>query len=258
MNKFLRSLTVGLFAVFFASAAQAADLAPGAYSAGSVRGNASFKVPGSDQFQRLTPGIALPQGAIVKTESGATVTIVFGSGSIASIQENSEIEITKFEQALFSGPIPVASEPAVSNTEIRIINGGVTSKVAKLMKGSSYTINTPVGAAGVRGTTFNVFFNAETGSFIIATVEGLVEFTSNQGITTPVAGGQQFLGLLDIDAETGAATLRGSSVMALPEEVRAAIEAAVGVIAGNTDSSGTAAGLTIVPVETTQIGVSPN
>lgn len=255
MKNILRLLTSGIIAAFIAVAAQAAELAPGAYSAGTVRGDVSYKLAGSSEYQRLAPGVALPQGATIKTGDDSSALLVLGSGSVVAIRANSEVEVTKFEQAPFSGPISVDAEPSVSNTEIRLINGGVTSKVAKLKKGSSYTVNTPVGAAGVRGTTFNVFYNAETGEFSISTAEGLVVFSSS-GTETPVADGQRFVARLVIDAE-GNVSLVGLTVEELPVAVRERIEAEVGGIAG-VSGQAVLPGLILVPMDTTQLGVSPN
>jgi hypothetical protein len=256
MKNILRLLTGGLVAAFFAIAAHASELAPGAFSAGTVRGDVSYKVAGSSEYQKLSAGVALPQGATIKTGANSSVVVVFGSGSIAAIPANSEVEITKFEQALFSGPVPINAEPAVSNTEIRLIDGGVTSKVAKLKKGSAYTVNTPVGAAGVRGTIFNVWFKAETNEFSISCAEGEVVYSSNEAITTPIAAGQRFLATLEF-TPPNTFTLSGATVGDLPDDVRAEIEAAVGVIASamglDTDPV-----LILNPVDTTQIGVSPN
>ncbi len=253
MNKLLRLLTGGLFAAFFAIAAQAADLAPGAYSVGSVRGNVTYKVPGSDQFQRLTPGIALPQGAVIRTGAGASALIVFGSGSMAAIAENSEIEVTKFEQAMFSGPIPVDVEPAVSNTEIRIINGAVTSKVAKLKPGSSYTVNTPVGAAGVRGTIFRVSYNRETGAFGLTVAEGAVSH-ADATETTLVPEGQELLGTFD--ATNG--TFGGKILQLVSPEDLQALLAVFNVNVGAALEPERQGMLILNPVDTTQISVSPN
>lgn len=256
MKNILRLLVGAVSASFIALAAQAAELTPAAYSAGTVSGDVSFKVAGSSEFQRLSPGVALPQGVTIKTGAGSAAVIVFGSGSTATIGANAEIEITKFEQELFSGPIPIDSEPSVSNTEIRIIEGGVTSRVAKLKKGSVYTVNTPVGAAGVRGTTFNVFYNVTTGEFSIATAEGLVVFTNAAGEGTAIGGGQQFIGRLEILPD-GTVELRGASLSDISAEALEEMQRAVGAVAPGQTTSPTPT-LILVPVDTTQLGVSPN
>lgn len=143
--------------------------------------------------------------------------IVFGSGSTASISPNSEVEISKFEQEAFTGPLPTDSEPSVSNTQIKIHNGEVTSKVAKLKTGSEYVVSTPVGAAGVRGTIFAVFYNSITGDYRVVTLSGAVVFLSTNGVGVDVNGGFGY---------------DGSAVTPLTAAQKAAIEAAVRNFAG--------------------------
>lgn len=191
MKNIVRLLASGLVAAVLALAAHAAELAPGAYSVGRVTGDVTYKLAGSSEYLPLAAGTALPQGATIKTGANSSAVVVFASGSVASITAGSEVEITKFQQEVFAGPIPVDSEPAVSNTEIKVINGAVTNKVNKLKKGSSYTVNTPVGAAGVRGTTFRVSYDTVTGAYSIQVVEGGVVVNTIKGESKAVGGGQQ-------------------------------------------------------------------
>ncbi len=195
MKTILRSLLGGLFAAAFVVVAQAADLAPGAFSAGTVKGDVTYKLAGTTQYLALTAGTALPQGATIKTGDDSLAAIVFSNGAVATVRSNSEVEVTKFQQEVFSGPLPSGSEPSVSSTEIKVINGSVVSKVAKLKQGSSYVVNSPVGAAGVRGTTFMVTYNAATGAYSVATLEGEVVYEGTlPGSGTPVRGGESFNG----------------------------------------------------------------
>lgn len=190
MKNIIRSVLGGFAAVVLAVVAQAANLAPGAFSAGTVKGDVTYKLAGTTEYLALTPGTKLPQGATIKTGAGSIAVITFASGSIASIRPNSEVEI-KFEQEAFSGPLPKNAEPSVSNTQIKVVDGAVLSKVAKLKKGSEYTVTTPAGAAGVRGTTFVVSYDAATGSFTVQTSEGSVVFTNSNGTVTAVDAGNQ-------------------------------------------------------------------
>lgn len=191
MKNILRSFLGGIAAVVLAVVAQAADLAPGALSAGTVKGDVSYKLAGTSEYMPLTAGTAIPQGATIKTGGGSIVVIVFGSGSTASIRPDSEVEITKFEQEAFTGPLPEDSEPSVSNTQIKIVNGQVVSKVSKLKKGSEFVVNSPVGAAGVRGTIFSVTYNAATGAYSIQVVEGGVVLRTVSGQTSALSANQQ-------------------------------------------------------------------
>jgi len=195
MKTILRSLLGGLVAAAFVVVAQAADLAPGAFSAGTVKGDVSYKLAGTSQFLALTPGTSLPQGATIRTGESSLVAVVFSNGSVATVTSNSEVEITKFHQEAFTGSVPSGSEPSVSATEINLINGTVVSKVSKLKPGSTYIVNSPVGAAGVRGTTFSVSYNAQTRAYSVTTSDGLVVYS---GIFSPersVASGETYNGI---------------------------------------------------------------
>jgi hypothetical protein len=227
MKNILRSFLGGIAAVVLAVVAQAADLAPGALSAGTIKGDVSYKLAGTSQYLPLVAGTAIPQGATIKTGAGSIAVIVFGSGSTASIRPDSEIEITKFEQEAFSGPLPSDSEPSVSNTQLKVVNGQVVSKVSKLKKGSEFVVNSPVGAAGVRGTIFSVTYNAATGFYSVQVVEGGVVLQTITGQTVPLSENQQ------VQVQNG--TL--SAVSQLPAAVRRELLGAVlGAIIQNFDS----------------------
>ena len=257
MKNILRLLAAGISAAFLSVVAQAADLAPGAYSAGSVKGDVSYKLAGSSQFIPLAAGVALPQGATIKTGANSSVLVVVGSGSTAAIDANSEIEISKFEQAVFSGPVPVDAEPAVSNTEIKVIDGGITTKVTKLKKGSSFTVNSPVGAAGVRGTVFRFVFSKATGKGQLTVSEGSVVFTAPGKGPAQVAAGKKLSATSEVvDGKTNVSIDMGNLSQADVDaiiEVLGAAEAAGGItykVEGNK--------IVITPVDTTQVGVSSN
>jgi len=251
MKTILRSLLGGLVAAAFVVVAQAADLAPGAFSAGTVKGDVSYKLAGTSQFLALTPGTSLPQGATIKTGESSLVAVVFANGSVATVTSNSEVVITKFHQEAFTGSGPSGSEPSVSATEINLINGTVVSKVSKLKPGSTYIVNSPVGAAGVRGTTFSVSYNAATGDYEVSTLDGsVVVYGGNFRGERLVGNGQSF---------------NGSSVISLTASQIRQIEAAIlGDIASRSVGGGGGQGPDQVSppmnsgVDTSVIVVSPN
>lgn len=252
MKNILRLCASGLVAAFLALTAQAADLVPGAYSVGTVKGDVTYKLAGSSEYMPLTAGTALPQGVTIKTGADSSALIVFASGSVAAIDPGSEIEVTKFEQEVFAGPISADAEPSVSNTEIKVINGGVVNKVSKLKKGSNYTVNSPVGAAGVRGTTFRVAYDIATGAYSVEVVEGGVVQTIASG-NTPVNAGQQLRS--DGDGKW--------EVSDLPPAAAAKINAAIRQYLGDASPGGGRPGGTTDPVITVNVTelsvpVSPN
>ncbi len=255
MKNILRLLAGGFAAAFFSLAAQAANLAPGAFSAGTVKGDVSYKLAGSAQYQPLAAGVALPQGATIKTGANSSVLIVFGSGSTATLDSNTEVEVTKFLQDVFSGPVPVNAEPSVSETEIRIIDGGITAKVAKLKKGSSFNVNSPVGAAGVRGTVFKYAYSSARGEATLQVTEGGVLFVEKGGKSTLAEAGKKVKVTFTKDAE-GNVTSATLDLSDLTPAEAAAVSAVVGgtvTNAGGTVTTVSPTTVVITPVDVSQV-----
>lgn len=174
MNTMIRS-TLGFAAAFlFAVAVQAAELGAGALSIGKTEGDVSYREANSQTFKPAPAGTALPQGAVVKTGPKSVASVVFSSGSVAIIQENSTVEVAKFLQEPFVGTLTPGVEPSVSDTQLNVQTGAVISVVSKLRKGSNYTVSSPVGAAGVRGTAFYYSYDSATGDGTVAVTEGSV------------------------------------------------------------------------------------
>lgn len=174
MNTMIRS-TLSIAAAFLISVAvQAAELGAGALSIGEAQGDVTYRVANSETFVPAPAGTALPQGAVVKTGPDSTASVVFSSGSVAIITENSTVNVSKFLQAPFTGTMTAGAEPSVSETELIIEEGEVISVVAKLRKGSSYTVSSPVGAAGVRGTIFGYRYNSNGSRGEIVVLEGSI------------------------------------------------------------------------------------
>ena len=175
MKNSLRLLLGGLCAVAFSVTAQAADLVAGLYKANQAFGDVTYKAPGSNEFLPVVNGKPLPQGVVIRTGAKSSVSIEFNSGATALVRPNTEVEISKFEQALFSGGAGGIEEPAVSSTKMMLLNGEVVSNVKKLKAGSEYVVNTPIGAAGVRGTFFSVKYDPIKKVLTVSTLVGKVE-----------------------------------------------------------------------------------
>lgn len=134
---------------------------------------------------------AVEQGSIVHTAKGASVVLSFSNGATVNLGTESDLDIEQFTQDPFSGNINAATitdEPTTSTTKLKLTRGELVGKVAhlKTTQGSSFNVATPVGAAGIRGTTFRIVFRPDgTGKafFSLTTLEGNVELAT--GTTTP-------------------------------------------------------------------------
>jgi len=81
----------------------------------------------------------------------------------------------------FNQPIKVSElvdEPTTSITKLNLVRGELMSNVKHLRrdKGSVFSVQTPVGAAGIRGTTFQVLFrpSGNFASYALRMVEGKI------------------------------------------------------------------------------------
>ena len=124
------------------------------------------------------------------------VVLVFSNGATVTLKADSELNIQEFLQEAWNTSLNVAemtAEPSASTTNLQLARGELIGSVAKLNKekGSSFNVQTPVGAAGIRGTTFRVVFRPDPANpghytFTVSKPEGNVNVTM-QGATGTVS-----------------------------------------------------------------------
>ena len=106
---------------------------------------------------RVKVGGLIFDGHTVETGKGAKVVLLFSSGTITTLKEESVLNIKKFAQQKFdpktAGKLADRKdEPSPSETVIDLSLGDMVVDVKKLKKESSFNIDSPVGTAGIRGT----------------------------------------------------------------------------------------------------------
>ena len=120
----------------------------------SVKNNESGTLLSAD---RVKVGGMIFDGHTVETGKGSKVVLLFSSGTITTLKEDSVLNIKKFAQQKFDpkavGKLSArADEPSPSETVIDLNLGDMVVDVKKLKKESSFNIDSPVGTAGIRGT----------------------------------------------------------------------------------------------------------
>jgi len=141
-------------------------------------------------------GREISQGFTVKTTKGASVVLVFSNGATINLKEDSVLNIEKYLQDPFAEEFNSATateEPTSSITALSMTKGELVGNVKKLNreKASSFNVQTPVGAAGIRGTTFRIVYRPQpngTVSFSLTTTEGIVILETGS-VTLPVGAG---------------------------------------------------------------------
>lgn len=135
------------------------------------------------------------QNYVVATGAGASVILVFSNGATLNIGSESVLSIDEYLQDPLDKEVALADlkeEPSSSITKLNLSRGELVGNVKHLHedKGSSFTVNTPVGAAGIRGTTFRIVFRPDsTGRvfFTLSTAEGKVLLQGATAMTTATA-----------------------------------------------------------------------
>jgi hypothetical protein len=163
-------------------------------------------------------------GQVIETGPSSSVILVLSNGAIVNLKANSRLEINEFLQNPFSTAFKIGEsqqEPSVSTTKLFLRKGEVISQVKKLNReaGSSFTVETPVGAAGIRGTAFRLSYAPldQVGRFTLSMAEGLIRFTPQGGRSVEVAAGRELTFSADIDPVTGA--VRSIPTMPAPAAV---------------------------------------
>ena len=193
-----------LLAFGLLSALRAEDAAPqnfGQIKAVCVIGDVNAVNQDDKSVTALHNDDLLFQNYTIKTAVDSSVVLVFSNGSTVRLGADTEMSISEFLQAPFSSEeIAVGKleqEPVPSSTKLRLVRGEIVGRVLKMHGKSSYTVYTPIGAAGIRGTTFrHVYRPVANGSalFASATDEGEVEFTTLDGQVTKIPAAVELSG----------------------------------------------------------------
>lgn len=218
-KKFLTWLWFFGFASLLCLDAQAQQAsAPGQIKAVRVTGSVTATKDGNTIT--VVNGTELAQGYVVNTERNSSAVLIFSNGATLNLAQDSSLAIDEFTQDPFAEEISISqltAEPSASQTRLNLSRGELVGNVKKLNydAGSRFDVQTPVGAAGIRGTTFRIIFRPDgTGKafFSLTTVEGnvvLAAGTVNLPAETSVPDNKEVEVIIDVkvDPVTGALTL---------------------------------------------------
>jgi hypothetical protein len=154
----------------------------------------------------LKDGDDVVQTDTIVTGKGASVVLVFANGSSVRLGSESRLSIDQFLMDPLDAPITnpgaLKEEPSKSKTTLNLTYGEMVGDVKKLNSSSSYSIKTPVGAAGIRGTIYRIVYRPSSDGkafFQIQTAEGLVVMEGVTNTDVPVAEGKEVI--VEIDTE---------------------------------------------------------
>jgi len=196
----------------------------------------------TDQSQRrLSVNDVITQQYVVSTGANSQAILIFSNGATLNLGANSVLSIDEFLQDPFDEKVALADlkeEPATSSTRLNLARGELVGNVKHLKreKGSSFIVNTPVGAAGIRGTTFRIVFRPDANGrvvFTLSTSDGTVLFEAPANPAVSVGTGKEVAVNVEVkvDAATGTVTVVAPPTVSAPQNIPAATQANIATAA---------------------------
>jgi hypothetical protein len=164
------------------------------------------------QTRTLHEGDKIFEQTTVVTAAGSSAILAFSNGATVDVAAGTTLNIETFEQDPFADDVKLSEikrEPTTSTTRLNLTKGELVGKVVHLNidRGSEFTVQTPVGAAGIRGTTFQITYTPgpnNTAFFTITTSDGTVVFTGTTVLPVSVPAGKQVV--VTFNSTNGVAT----------------------------------------------------
>lgn len=241
--KLLWVVAVAFLASSLMSDAQAQNTRAGKAEVRTVRGSAKYS-QGGGVWVPLKVGTVLRAGAVVQTGPDTQVDFFLGdNGPVVRMGAETQLGFDKL--SIMSGGV----EPVVE-TQLNITNGRILGNVKKLAAASNYTIKTPTGQAGVRGTDYEVTVSVRGQEYVVTftSINGTLVATANvngTNVTRTINTGESWTP----GQQDGPVALTEAQLALLGREAIALVRSVVG--------TGTTIPGTSVPTSDTVIRVSP-
>ena len=232
------------------TALQAQATLPGRIVLARVNPEVTVTNKATGETKVATNAMEIAQNYTVTTGKAGSVVLVFSNGSTINLKNDSVLDIEQYLQDPLErefNPETATNEPTVSNTKLNLTRGELVGNVKKLNKdkNSSFSVQTPVGAAGIRGTTFRIVYRPSgtgTAFFSLTTTEGNVELQAAGTVAIPVASNpeagepaKEVVIQVEVNDTTGVVTISTASgpvtVVNAPTTSVAAVTASVAEVA---------------------------
>jgi hypothetical protein len=222
-----------------AAHAQPSTRVAGKIVAARVVGTVTATDRASGVAQTLANGAELSQNHQITTGAGSSVVLVFSNGASLNLGAESTLAIEEFLQDPFTTPVSPADmteEPTTSTTKLNLTRGELVGNVKHLKheEGSTFEVQTPVGAAGIRGTTFRIVFRPDASGrvfFTLSTADGTVLFEAPAAEGVNVETGNEVVVTVDVtvDAENATVTMNSTPEVGSVLPMSPATEALIAV-----------------------------
>ncbi|HWL14096.1 MAG TPA: FecR domain-containing protein [Opitutus sp.] len=227
LKQYVSFLALCACALSFAAQAQAHDA-----KVVKVNGAAEVQLPGQSSAQRLTPDMAIPEGAVIKTYAGAQVYLETMPGVVATIESESTVLVEKLAMDQQGGV--VASQEAMLDLK----KGSIVSTLDPKNKAiNRYGVRTPKGVAAARGTVYGVSVSISGTS--VATLSGTVSVNLGNGVTVDVPVGSAVVNdSTTVTTLAAAIAASGQTGLTVEQLLAETVQAVAANVAANTSAAG--------------------
>ncbi|WP_069962461.1 FecR family protein [Lacunisphaera limnophila] len=229
-----------------------AQTEPGQILAAKVEGQV-LKVAADGTSSPLVAGTKLAETDTITTAKNSSVVLVFMNGSSVKLGPESRLAIDEFKMDPLAEdiePSKLQAEPSVSKTTLNLSYGEMVGDVKKLNTSSSYSIKTPVGAAGIRGTIYRVVFRPTSDGkafFTVQTAEGRVVMEGVTAGEIPIEAGKEVVVEIDVPDVPGG---EAAAPVVVTQDIPAATSALIATEAQTITQTVQATTFTPTPPET--------
>lgn len=188
------------------------------------------------------------------TGADGSAVLLFSNGTVTTLKADTRFAVNRFRQEKIEGAADqkvadLEAEPSPSETELELKVGDMVVDIKPLDKDSSFNIHSPVGVAGIRGTTVGMNVRPAAGggfSSNITVPQGAVAFTP------PAVPGQPAPAPVAINAgQTVAPAVNAAGAPTAPATPAPAPPAALAAINADVEQSAeTTAEVTVTQVVT--------
>lgn len=229
--KILKLITLAASMLCLANVATAQEKV-GVIKAFLVKGDVQIVNNATGAVSPLKRGQEFSEGNTVVTGDNATTLLLFSNGASINVTPNSSFNVSTFEQAAYDPALGsflrLEKDPSMSTTNTNLAYGEIIGEVRKLDldAGSSFTVNTPVASAGIRGTVWVVTYDVATGQFSTSNINGDVVVMLQDGTVIPVAEGETHV-ILNV-TDSGSSQPVSPEVMAQAEQFATVVRNSTG------------------------------
>jgi hypothetical protein len=191
-------------------------------------GSAVVQLPGENEAKPLTVGMAIPEGATIRTSPGSEVFLEVFPGGIATIAAESTVLVEKL--ALVKDGDTITSQEALLDLK----KGNIVSSLDPTKKAiNHYGVRTPKGVAAARGTVYTATVGDQQYT-IVTGLSGEVTITSSGGQAVSITPG----GISVNGGDATTADQLDADTLALVTNAASIAVSAVATVAGDSATFG--------------------